>query len=218
MVTVVGTRKGESLSGVNGVYESDYLYGQGGNDFLYGFEGDDWLYGGTGDDYFQGHADNDHLFGDDGRDTLQGQTGDDVLDGGAGNDKLLGGPGTDSLTGGGGADLFVWGRMDANSNSLQLDPAVDTLTDFETGIDKIDISHFDADETTPFTRTRKGEPGNDAFTYVTATDGVTPGHLTLTYDPLTGYTTLNAYTDTEEGADFTLIIFGQVNPGTDIVF
>jgi Ca2+-binding RTX toxin-like protein len=215
MVTIVGTRRGESLSGTN---ETDYLNGMGGNDFLYGHEGDDSLYGGSGDDYIQGGADNDHLFGEDGRDTLQGQTGDDVLDGGAGNDKLLGGPGTDYLTGGVGADTFVWARGHADANLLQLDRVVDTITDFESGIDKIDISHFDADETTPFTRTRKGEPGNDAFTYVTETDGITPGHLTLTYDPLTGYTTLNAYTDTEEGADFTLLIFGQVNPGTDIVF
>lgn len=215
MATITGTRKGESLSGQYGVYESDYIYGMGGNDFLYGFEGDDWLYGGPGDDYIQGHADNDHLFGEAGRDTLQGQTGDDFLDGGAGNDKLLGGPGTDSLTGGDGADTFVWARGDANANLL--DPAIDTITDFETGVDTIDISHFDADETTPFTRTRKGEPGNDAFEYVTETDGTTPGHLTLSYDPATGYTTLNAYTNTEAGADFTLLIFGQVNPATDII-
>lgn len=114
--------------------------------------------------------------------------------------------------------MFKWGRGHADANLLELDPAIDTITDFEIGVDKIDISHFDADETTTFTRTRKGEPGNDAFRYVAATDGVTPGDLTLSYDPLTGYTTLNAYTDTETGADFTLVIFGQVNPATDIIF
>lgn len=217
MATIIGTRKGESLSGAHGVYESDQISGMGGHDYLYGHGGDDWLYGGSGDDHIQGGADNDHLYGEEGRDTLLGQGGDDFLDGGDGDDTLLGGPGTDDLTGGSGADRFQWARSDANANLLHLDPAVDTITDFETGIDKIDISHFDADETTPFTRTRKGEPGNDAFEFVAQTDGTTPGHLTLSYDPDTGYTTLHAYTNTEAGADFTLLIFGQVDPATDLV-
>jgi Ca2+-binding RTX toxin-like protein len=210
-------RNDYSISGYGG---NDILYGHGGDDQLYGHEGEDTLYGGSGDDRLMGGEgeETDYLFGDDGNDVLFGGYGDDFLHGGAGNDDLWGGPGTDLLTGGTGADTFKWARGHADANLLDLDPAVDSITDFESGIDKIDISHFDADETTPFTRTRKGEPGNDAFTYVTETDGITPGHLTLTYDPLTGYTTLNAYTDTEDGADFTLLIFGQVNPGTDIVF
>lgn len=220
MVTIVGTRKGETLSGTDDVNEIDYVYGMGGNDHLYGHGGEDWLWGGSGDDRLFGGegADTDYLFGEDGKDTLFGGYGEDFLDGGAGDDKLYGGPGADQLTGGSGADTFVWARGHADANLLHLDPAVDTITDFETGVDKIDISHFDADETTPFTRTRRGEPGNDAFTYVTETNGVTPGHLTLTYDPLTGYTTLNAYTNTDPGPDFTLLIFGQVNPETDIIF
>lgn len=218
MVTKTGTRKGESLSGTNDVNEIDYLYGMGGNDFLYGYGGEDWLYGGAGDDRIQAHDDNDHLFGEDGNDTLFGGYGDDALFGGAGNDKLYGGPGADELAGGPGADAFVWARGSADANLLYLDPAVDTIADFESGIDQIDISHFDADETTPFTRTRQGEPANDSFTYVTETDGTTPGHLTLSYDPVTGYTTLSAYTNAEAGPDFTLLIFGQVNPATDIIF
>lgn len=218
MVTLVGTKKSETLYGTKDTNEVDYLYGMGGNDSLYGFVGENWLYGGPGDDRLNGNDNVDHLFGEDGNDTLFGGYGDDFVDGGAGNDKIYGGPGTDEISGGSGSDLFVWVRGHADANLLHLDPAVDTITDFESGLDAIDISHFDADETTPFTRTRKGEPGNDPFTYVSETDGVTPGHLTFSYDPTTGYTTLNAYTNTEVGADFTLLIFGQVNPATDIIF
>ena len=221
MVTKTGTRKGETLTGTNDANEVDYLYGMGGNDFLYGYIGDDWLWGGSGDDRLYGGdgAHTDRLFGEDGSDTLFGGDGIDFLNGGAGNDKLYGGTGTDELTGGTGADMFVWARLDANANLLHLDPAVDTILDFEIGVDKIDISQFDANETTAFTRTRWGEPGNDAFIIVgeAETDGITPGHLTLSYDALTGYTTLKAYTNTEAGADFMLRILGQVNPATDIV-
>lgn len=217
MVVKVGTRKGETLSGTHDPLVGDILYGEGGNDFLYGYEGDDWLYGGSGDDQLQGHEDNDHLFGDDGNDRLFGQAGDDVLNGGAGNDFLSGGMGTDVLTGGSGADQFRWVRWGVTNNDFASDPSVDTITDFQRGIDTIDVSHFDADETTPIARTRKGELYNDAFLVVEQTDGITPGDLTLSYDPLTGVTTLQAFTDDVAGADFTLLVFGQVDPATDLM-
>lgn len=218
MVTKIGTHKHEYLYGTNDTGEVDKLFGMGGNDSLHGYAGENWLYGGSGDDRLNGNNDVDYLFGEDGNDTLFGGYGNDFLEGGAGDDKLYGGPGADSLSGGAGTDTFVWVRGHADANLLHLDPLADTITDFETGIDKIDISHFDADESTPFTRTRKGEPGNEAFSVVgeSDTDGVTPGHLTLSYDPNSGYTTLRAYTNSEAGADFTLIVYGQVNP-TDII-
>jgi Ca2+-binding RTX toxin-like protein len=218
MVTRTGTRKGESLYGSDDVNEIDYLYGMGGNDQLFGYRGEDRLYGGSGDDRLNGGegADTDHLFGEDGNDTLFGGYGDDFLDGGAGNDTLYGGPGKDEMIGGSGADLFRWARGDANGNLLQLE-GVDTIRDFESGVDTIDISHFDAVEATPLTRDRRGEYGNEAFTVVATTDGTTPSHLTLTYDAATGRTTLEAYTNTEPGADFTLIIIGQANSATDLI-
>ncbi|MBF2058161.1 MAG: M10 family metallopeptidase C-terminal domain-containing protein [Cyanobacterium sp. T60_A2020_053] len=57
-----------------------------------------------------------------GNDTLNGTTGDDIL---------IGGQGADRLTGGKGADIF---RYDS------LVDIGDTITDFEVGIDKIDLS------------------------------------------------------------------------------
>ena len=216
MVTKVGTHKRETLDGTRDVNEIDYLYGMGGNDTLNGYEGTDWLYGGSGDDRLNGYDDNDYLLGEDGNDKLFGGFGEDHLDGGAGNDTLYGGPGTDYLTGGSGADLFRWVRGDANGNLLHLE-GVDRITDFESGVDTIDISHLDAIEATLMTRDRHGEYGNEAFTVVGTTDGMTPGHLTLSYDPDAGYTTLSAYTNTEPGADFTLLVFGHVTAASDII-
>ena len=54
----------------------------------------------------------------------------DVLNGGAGDDFLHDGAGADTLTGGAGADVFVFAR----------DGAVDVITDFEAGLDRIDVS------------------------------------------------------------------------------
>lgn len=79
--------------------------------------------------------------GGDGADTLTGTAGDDILIGGGGNDMLSGGAGrdilvdgagSDSLRGGAGADLFV----------LTPDGEVDTILDFEPGIDRLDLSAF----------------------------------------------------------------------------
>jgi predicted extracellular nuclease len=59
-----------------------------------------------------------------GRDTLVGTSGDDVLTGGIGND---------TLTGGAGADQFVF---------TSLRDGVDTITDFEPGIDRIVLTQL----------------------------------------------------------------------------
>jgi Ca2+-binding RTX toxin-like protein len=80
--------------------------------------------------------------------TLNGLAGDDVIDasgissptmqfilnGGDGNDLLHGGQGNDLLTGGAGADRFAF----SGNNGT------DTITDFQTGVDTIDISGYGA--------------------------------------------------------------------------
>jgi serralysin len=53
----------------------------------------------------------------------------DAISGGAGDDFLHDGAGSDTLTGGAGADIFVFAR----------DGAVDTVSDFQDGVDLIDI-------------------------------------------------------------------------------
>ena len=84
----------------------------------------------------------DTLTGDDDQNTLDGFKGNDILNGGPGADVLIGGPGADTLTGGpdndileGGAndDIFVFNSGDGS----------DTIFDFNTADDQIDLRSFD---------------------------------------------------------------------------
>jgi Ca2+-binding RTX toxin-like protein len=80
---------------------------------------------------------NDVINGGDGDDIIYGQAGDDIINGGNGNDTIFGGVGSDILTGDAGADTFAFLDSDfANSAST------DRITDFEDGIDLIDISDY----------------------------------------------------------------------------
>ena len=62
---------------------------------------------------------------------VQGTTGRDTLVGTVGDDRLVGGAGADTLTGGAGADTFVYSSVR---------DALDTITDFTPGIDRLDLS------------------------------------------------------------------------------
>ena len=77
-----------------------------------------------------GHSGNNRLTGNEDRNVLDGLEGHDTLYGLAGNDVLRDGAGKDILLGGEGRDIF---RMSA-------DGVADYLNDFETGIDRIDVS------------------------------------------------------------------------------
>lgn len=63
-------------------------------------------------------------------DILQDGIGNDDLRGGAGDDIVMGGQGADRLYGGAGRDIFV----------LAADGTGDQIRDFETGVDRIDLS------------------------------------------------------------------------------
>ncbi|MFH6786990.1 MULTISPECIES: calcium-binding protein [Methylobacterium] len=69
------------------------------------------------------------IYGYGGNDEIIGSVAGDRLDGGNGNDTLIGGEGDDTLIGGAGADYF---RFDANGG-------IDTVTDFVSGSDKIQL-------------------------------------------------------------------------------
>ena len=56
--------------------------------------------------------------------------------GGHGNDRINGNAATNSFTGGAGADTFILARYGAD------DTSIDTITDFQTGVDRIDLSEF----------------------------------------------------------------------------
>ncbi len=73
----------------------------------------------------------DQLTGNDQPNRIEGRRGDDSLVGGGGNDTLIGGPGNDTLTGGAGDDTFVFRSGNGN----------DTITDFTTGNNKLDLGN-----------------------------------------------------------------------------
>jgi Ca2+-binding RTX toxin-like protein len=70
-----------------------------------------------------------------GDDHIGGGDGNDTINTGAGNDNIIGGLGADTLTGGAGNDTFHY-ESAAESTGVN----VDTITDFTTGSDTIDLS------------------------------------------------------------------------------
>jgi Ca2+-binding RTX toxin-like protein len=84
----------------------------------------------SGDDTITGSRAGDVLDGRGGNDTLIGNTGNDHLSGGLGNDSLTGGLGQDRLKGGDGADNF---------NFSSILHGGDIITDFQAGMDHIDL-------------------------------------------------------------------------------
>jgi VCBS repeat-containing protein len=144
------------------------LFGDNGNDMLFSGPGNDLLDGGAGNNTANyslatagvtvstaelgaqhtggagtdtlvniqnliGSNFNDHLTGDQGNNVLNGGLGNDVLNGGAGDDLLIGGPGNNMLTGGPGHDTFQWQAGNTGH---------DTITDFNFGLDKLDLSQL----------------------------------------------------------------------------
>ena len=122
--------------------------GGAGTDTLSGFEN---LTGSAFNDTLTGSTAANVLMGLAGNDTLNGGAGADMLNGGAGNDTLVGGSGADILTGGLDADRFVFSAL---ADSAPGTP--DLLTDFEHGIDIIDLSAIDANTSLS---------GNQAFAF-----------------------------------------------------
>ena len=69
------------------------------------------------------------------RGEIQGLEGDDLLIGGRLRDTLVGGEGNDTLIGGAGRDTFVVEQLVGNGS--------DIITDFQNGVDRIDITALD---------------------------------------------------------------------------
>jgi Ca2+-binding RTX toxin-like protein len=128
---LLGSGFADNLSGDAG---HNVLAGGNGNDTLFGDTGFDTLEGGDGNDSLLGGLQKDRVFGGNGDDTVAGGNGFDTIDGGAGNDTIRGALGTDVLTGGSGVDRFVFGTaLDGILN-------IDTITDFMSGTDVIELS------------------------------------------------------------------------------
>ena len=161
--TLTGATGNDTLSGGDG---NDILIGLAGNDTLDGGNGDDTLRGGAGNDTLNGGAGIDaanykdaangvtvslaivgaqatgdgndtligieNLIGSAFADTLTGDAGANRINGGTGADTINGGGGADTLIGGAGNDTFVFSAASGQ----------DTVTDFTSGADKLDLSAY----------------------------------------------------------------------------
>ncbi|NML15006.1 calcium-binding protein [Azohydromonas caseinilytica] len=183
----------------SGYYGNDTLRGGNGDDRLFGYSSsnnvpalnpsvgytdNDWLDGGNGADFIRG---------DFGNDVLIGGAGQDTLEGGSGNDVFVGGTGKDTLTGGAGADVFDFDTLE-EFNGITAS-AVDRITDFVHGVDRLDLRTLDANTATA---------GDDAFTTVISADATftAAGQLQLIAGVLYG----NVDADAE--AEFALRLTG----------
>jgi Ca2+-binding RTX toxin-like protein len=116
----LGTKNGETITAAASYTDSSGTSHDSRGALIAGMDGNDIIIGNLGTDY------------------LSGGNGNDVLDGAAGNDTLSGGAGVDNLTGGADADTFVF--MSAATDFVGAKLVADTITDFDTGIDKILVS------------------------------------------------------------------------------
>src|SRR5262249_38820410 len=136
-----------------------------------------------------------------GDDVLNGFQGNDTLLGGDGNDNLVGYLGADKLTGGRDVDTFIFTRPDESPNAPG---AFDTITDFEAGIDKFDVSRLDANTTTTVLLDHFHFPlvGNSTLHV---------GEIGSFYDAARNVTVVEANTTGAAVADFHVELLGHIN-------
>lgn len=93
---------------------------------------DDILKGSGARNKIEGRGGDDLIDGRGKNDVLIGEAGDDTILGGGGKDRINGGTGDDSLTGGTKRDTFEFDGL--------VDEGSDRITDFENGVDRIEIA------------------------------------------------------------------------------
>ncbi len=139
--TIDGGSGNDILGGGKG---NDILYGRDGDDLMRGGENDDILYGGLGNDIVGGGKGDDILYGDEGNDLLKGGPGNDILYGGLGNDILRGSFGNDTIVGNEGDDI-LWGGDGQDVFVFSDASGSDTISDFEIGLDTLNIGNISFD-------------------------------------------------------------------------
>src|SRR3954454_6513558 len=142
------------------------LLGTGGNvpDHLSGIENvtgtnfGDGLVGDLGANGIQGADGSDFIDGSGGNDNLSGGAGNDIVKGNVGSDVLVGGIGADTLTGDipGGKEADTFRYFNTGDSGVGLGHR-DVVTDFQHGVDKLDLHSVDA---------KAGTSGDQAFTFV----------------------------------------------------
>ncbi len=223
---------GNDRDHIDGGADNDTLSGGGSADVLDGGEGDDVIAGGSGNDVIRGGdgidtvdfsgaasavtlnlllatsssvtegADRvtgiENAIGSDFGDTLIGSAAVNLLEGGDGDDNLYGGLLSDTLTGGEGADTFYF------NTRLQGVTDVDTITDFEVGIDTIALSASIFRAVGPL-----GELGADAFSMGTAATAL--AHRII-FDDATG----ELFYDRDGTGGGAAVKFAVLEPGLEL--
>ena len=136
----------------------------------------------------------DTLYGLDGDDELRASGGNDTLHGGNGADLLVGGSGADTIEGGADADVFRIGGYESGLGS-----GADTITDFESGVDIIDLANWDPDIFTP---------GDQAFTFI-GTSAFSSVAGELRYGSAGSDTIIEGDMDGNGVADFEIVLTGS---------
>lgn len=181
---------------------------------VYGGGGNDWMADYASASNSAGAGNNDWMFGEDGDDGLYGLEGDDNLYGGMGRDVLVGGSGADRLSGDIGTDWIALGLNAAGtagdgaadvvlfaSRWDSWDPGragMDAVLQFETGLDRLDLSAIDANTTLA---------GDQAFTLGALAAGQA-GRLQITTPAGQSWTLVQADVDGDGAADLTVIVYG----------
>lgn len=169
-----GTGTVWNLAFLNELANTPQIVGTSGNDtidksseterhIIYGLDGDDTLDGGSGGDDLLGGGGEDELNGNDGTDVLIGGADNDTLSGGDGTDTLNGQAGADDLNGGNGADTFIF---ETNTGD-------DTIEDFQTGSDLIDVTAFTAFTSGQGVLDATADSGGNAVVTLTGSDSIT---------------------------------------------
>ncbi len=162
--TLTGATGNDVLSGGDG---NDRLFGLDGNDTLDGGNGNDRLFGGNGDDTLIGGLGTDtanyseatagvtvslaaagaQVTGGAGADTLSGienltgSMSDDTLSGDGAANQIIGLNGNDTIDGAGGSDL-MFGGFGTDTFVFGAAHGADTVGDFVSGSDKLDLSAY----------------------------------------------------------------------------
>jgi len=176
---LTGSAFADTLKGTSG---DNVLVGGAGDDTLAGLGGNDRIDGGDGIDtvsyagvaagvrvdlnsstQFTGVGMDrlvsiENVTGSSFADVLTGNAGANALNGGAGADRLVGGLARDILTGGADRDVFDFNAL----NETQAGAGMrDVITDFQVGVDDIDLTTIDANTT---------RSGDQAFKFVGTQD------------------------------------------------
>jgi hypothetical protein len=141
-LTIRGTPGDDGLRGTQG---ADTIDGGPGNDIIYGPGPDGPTPGSTVTRWQQDGP--DVLYGGPSNDSFYGAAGNDTIDGGPGNDTIKGSIGADVMTGSPGADIFQFGFFAPSLSKFGGDSGAttggsDTIQDFHSGQDKIDLTGF----------------------------------------------------------------------------